>query len=50
MDAHHKDQGSENGHYTGEQLRESHQEPICKSIHICNHSADQVSLGVTVQV
>ena len=50
VDTHHKYQGSKNGHSTGKQLRESHQKSICKGIHIRNHPADQVSLGVAVQV
>ncbi len=46
----HENERSQNGQHTSEKLCKTHQHPISKSFHICNHTAYKVSGGMRIQV
>ena len=46
----HEQQGAQNGQDAGEQLGKTHQQAVCKGIHIGHHAADDIAGGVAVQI
>ena len=46
----HKAKRSDDRDHSGKKLGKSNQETICKLIHICHYPADNISMGMDVQV
>ena len=50
MNPHHEHQGAQDGHDAGKQLGKAHEQTICEGVHIRNHPADKIALGVLVNI
>ena len=50
MDAKHEQKGTQNGHNARKQLGKSHKQAVGKGVHVRNDPADNVALGVLIQI
>ena len=50
MNAHHEKQRTQDRHHAGEQLGKAHEQAISKGVHIRNDPADNIPLGMGIQI
>ena len=50
IECQHDDQCSQNGHNTGKELCKAHQKTVCKLIHICDHTTDNLTVRMRIYI